>query len=147
MTVLMGWNDESHVDIAAMMAEQQVADYGTVMFALFGSASNLTSRRSSDDKASEVASDVAGFYEILKRSSEEGDPSLDEEYVLDESDFDAATRVDAVTRILGRRFEQSESIQGEVLFQVFYQCENYEWGARRYRRALIGTPIWVQRSS
>ena len=85
-TVLMGWQDRSHVDIAAMMTRTHVEDVGSVLVGLFGSISNYTWRVPKSEGLGEIPSDVAGLYEILDRTAEDGDPTLDPERVEDEAD-------------------------------------------------------------
>jgi hypothetical protein len=81
LTVLLGWERAANVDIAAMMTKHEDESAGRVLIALFGSASNYTSRRPRDDGLSDTPSDVAGLYEILDRTSERRDPALHREWV------------------------------------------------------------------
>ena len=66
MTVLMGWKDTSHVEIAAMKAEVSDPEAGKVLVALFGSASNYRGRKPTNDGMAEIPSDVDGLYGILE---------------------------------------------------------------------------------
>lgn len=82
MTVLKGWAQMSHVEIAAMKAEVDDPDNGKVLVALFGSASNYRGRRPMSDGLAEIPSDIDGLPGILERTRESADPQIDN-YMLD----------------------------------------------------------------
>jgi hypothetical protein len=143
LTVLMGWLDRSHVDIAAMMTIVEVPEAGSVLVGLFGSASNYVWRKPKDDGLGEIPSDVAGLYEILDRTAEDEDPTIDPERVTDEADVIPESRPDTVIRLLSDRFKGFREQRVEILFQVFYRYDNFRYAGARFDRVLIGAPIWV----
>jgi hypothetical protein len=74
LTVLMGWEGRSKVEIAAMMAEVEVEGIGRTFVALFGSASNYSGRRPKNSDEGSIPSDIDGLYGILDATREPNDP-------------------------------------------------------------------------
>lgn len=142
-TVLMGWRDRSHVDIAAMMTRTHVEDVGSVLVGLFGSISNYMWRVPKSEDFGEIPSDVTGLYEILDRTAENGDPTLDAERVEHEVDVIPESRADTVLRLLGDRFKGFRRERLDLLIEVFYCFDDYSFGGCHFDRVLIGAPVWV----
>lgn len=139
MTVLMGWETVSNVEIAVMKAEVNDPDAGKVLVALFGSASNYRGRKPVTDGLAEIPSDVDGLYGILERTRESVDPQIG----YDELDRDIGhspdSRADTAVRLLGERFKGFKQRRLDVLMQTFCFVEDIE----PYDLVILGAPIWV----
>jgi len=134
----MGWQDKSHVDIAAMKAERDSED-GRLLVALFGSASNYRGRKPQNDDLPEIPSDVDGLYGILERTRESWDPVIDNDFLDRDIGWDPAGRADTARRLFDTRFTGFRQDRFDVLLQSFCQVE--EVGP--YARVIIGAPVWV----
>jgi hypothetical protein len=140
VTVLMGWADTSHVEIAAMKAELNDPEAGRVLVALFGSASNYRGTKPTEDGLVEIPSDVDGLYGILNRTREPGDPEiLDQELDRDIGHSPSSRADSAVTLLLGKRFTVFREGRFKLLMQVFCTQENTE----PYDLVILGAPVWV----
>ncbi|WP_035391445.1 DUF7019 family protein [Ferrimicrobium acidiphilum] len=139
LTVHMGWQTTSNVEIAVMKADVNVPDVGKVLVALFGSASNYRGRRPVSDGSAEIPSDVDGLYGILERTRELADPQIDH-YELDRDlGHSPDTRADTAVSLLGQRFKGFEQRRLDVLMQRFCVAKDIE----PYDLVILGAPIWV----
>jgi len=145
LTVLLGWEEASHVKIAAMMGRHEDETAGHVLLALFGSMSNYSGRQPEAKVLPEIPSDVASLYVIIDRSSEPRDPSVERYRVEDESEINPRSRADSVIRLLDHRFKGFRRERLEVLMKVFYVVDDY-WYFREehFDRVLIGAPVWAR---
>jgi hypothetical protein len=139
MTVLRGWADTSHVEIAVMKAEVQDPEAGRVLVALFGSASNYRSRKPISDGMTEIPSDVDGLYGILERTREPRDPSIANNELDRDIGHSPSSRADTAVRLLGQRFEGFSEGRFDVLLQHFCSDED----TKPYGRVILGAPVWV----
>jgi len=144
ITVLGGWKDQWHVEIAAMKAEVVDPEVGRVFVAMFGSASNYLGRKPVADELAEVPSDVDGLYGILDRTREFEDPAI-ENYFLDRDlGYTPSSRAEIAERMLnGPRFRGIRSERFDVLMQSFSTDES----TKPYDLVILGTPIWIAKSS
>jgi hypothetical protein len=143
LTVLHGWDDQSHVDIAAMFSEDQIPDVGSVLIALFGSASNYVGRRPRDDGVNEIPSDVDGLYGILDRTREQADPRIAEHFLDRDPGHTSEGRVDIALGLARDRFRGFERRRLDLLMRIFYCVDHYSAGRVHYDRVLIGAPVWA----
>jgi hypothetical protein len=140
LTVLMGWKDASHVEIAAMKAEMIVPEAGRVLVALFGSASNYRGRKPISDQLAEIPSDVDGLYGILDRTREPGDPEIRSDFLDRDIGHSPGSRTDTAVRLLnGSRFTRFHEDHFDVLIRVFCTDESTE----PYDLVILGAPVWV----
>jgi hypothetical protein len=126
-----------------MMTRTHVEDVGSVLVGLFGSISNYMWRVPKSEDFGEIPSDVTGLYEILDRTAENGDPTLDAERVEHEVDVIPESRADTVLRLLGDRFKGFRRERLDLLIEVFYCFDDYSFGGCHFDRVLIGAPVWV----
>lgn len=139
MTVHMGWQSASNVEIAVMKAEVNDPDAGKVLVALFGSASNYRGTKPFSDGLAEIPSDVDGLYGILERTRELEDPQI-EHYELDRDlGHTPDNRADTAVRLLGERFKGYEQRRLDVLLQNFCIADNI----KPYDLVILGVPVWV----
>jgi len=139
MTVLMGWADTSHVEIAAMKAEVNHPEAGKVLVALFGSASNYRGRKPISDGLAEIPSDVDGLYGILERTREPKDPKIRYDYLDHDIGHSPNSRADTAIRLLGERFTGFREGRFDLLIQSF--CIDEDTDA--YDLVILGAPVWV----
>ena len=139
MTVLMGWADTSHVEIAAMKAEVNDPEAGRVLVALFGSASNYRGRKPVSDGLTEIPSDVDGLYGILDRTREPRDPEISNRYLDRDIGHSPSSRADTAFRLLGERFTGFREGRFDLLMQSFCIDDSYE----PYDLVILGAPVWV----
>ncbi len=139
VTVHMGWETASNVEIAVMKAEVNDPDIGKVLVALFGSASNYRGRKPVSDGSAEIPSDVDGLYGILERTRESADPRIDN-YELDRDlGHSSDSRADTAVSLLNDRFKGFKQRRLDVLMQTFCLAEDIE----PYDLVILGAPIWV----
>jgi hypothetical protein len=139
MTVLMGWEDASHVEIAAMKAEVNDPEAGRVLVALFGSASNYRGRKPISDGLAEIPSDVDGLYGILDRTREPRDRKISNEYLDRDTGHSPSSRADTAARLLGERFTGFREGHFDLLMQSFCIDER----TKPYDLVILGAPVWV----
>jgi hypothetical protein len=140
MTVLMGWKDTSHVEIAAMKAEVEDPERGKILVALFGSASNYTGRKPVPDELREIPSDVDGLYGILSRTSEPGDPEIRDDFLDRDLGYEPRGKVDTAVRLLGgSRFAGFRQDRFDLLMQVFVAADDM----KPYDLVIVGAPVWI----
>ena len=139
MTVLMGWEDTSHVEIAAMKAEVSDPEAGKVLVALFGSASNYRGRKPTNDGMAEIPSDVDGLYGILERTREPKDPEIRYDYLDRDIGHSPNSRADTAIRVLGKRFRGIREGRFDLLMQSFCTDED----TKPYDLVVLGAPVWI----
>jgi hypothetical protein len=139
MTVLMGWADTTHVEIAAMQAEVNDPEAGRVLVALFGSASNYRGRKPTSDGLAEIPSDVDGLYGILDRTREAGDPPIRNDYLDRDIGHSPSSRADTAVRLLGKRFTGFREGRFDLLMQSF--CIDHS--TEPFDLVVLGAPVWV----
>ena len=117
-----GWTGE----VACYRGELVTADGDRVFVALFGTASNIVGRRSADDAEGESPSDVYGLYGLLNAAREEGDPSVDDDYLWD--DYTVADQLRADIAIQHATVgAQRDRGRLEFLAKVFLDVEDQRW--------------------
>lgn len=119
MTVLLGWKDQSHVEIAAMSTVCRIPELGSVFVALFGSASNYTGRRVKKHAAREIPSDVDGLYGLLQATREANDPVIADAYLDRDDGHSDDSRIDLAIRLMRDRFSSQSTRVVDVLIQPF----------------------------
>lgn len=139
VTVLRGWEDTTHVEIAAMKAEENDHEAGRVLVALFGSASNYRGMKPTDDGLAEIPSDVDGLYGILNRTRERGDPEILNQELDRDVGHSPSSRADTAVRLLGNRFTGFREDRVKLLMQRFCTDETTE----PYDLVILGAPVWV----
>jgi hypothetical protein len=140
VTVLMGWQGMSHVEIAAMKAEVDDPESGKIFVALFGSAANYEGRKPVPDELPEIPSDIDGLYGILNRVREPADPEIDDHYLDRDIAYDQDVRAqEAVGLLNGSRFEGGREGLFTVLIKRFIYSENIE----PYNAVIVGSPVWI----
>jgi hypothetical protein len=139
VTVFMGWVDITHVPIAAMKAQVDDPESGKVLVALFGSASNYTAMKPTEDGSGGYPSDVDGLYSILDRTQEPGDPEILSERLDRDVGHDRSSRVDTAIRVL----EGFKGL-GEGRFEVLMRYFCGEEVGKPYGRVILGAPVWVR---
>jgi hypothetical protein len=140
MPVLRGWQDATHVEIAAMKAELEDPESGRVLVALFGSASNYRGRKPIDDGLVEIPSDVDGLYGILERTREPGDPVIEDEELDRDIGHTPDGRADTAVRLMAGRFKGFHEERLDVLMKPYCTSE----GTKQYDQVIVGTPLWVR---
>lgn len=143
LTVLMGWEKSTHVEIAAMQAVVDVPEVGTTLVALFGSASNYSGRRPRPSEPGEIPSDVDGLYGLLEATREARDPVIQKDRLWDDARHSPESRADLVVRLAETRFRGFASRRLDILMRVFTSVDAYQWGSTCYDRVLIGAPVWA----
>jgi hypothetical protein len=140
VTVLGGWKDQTHVEIAAMKAEVVDADVGRVFVAMFGSASNYIGRKLIPDELAETPSDIDGLYGILDRTRELEDPEIDDHFLDRDLGYSPNGRTQEAASLLnGPRFRGSQSKRFDVLMQSFCTDES----TKPYDLVILGAPVWI----
>lgn len=143
LTVYRGWQQRTHVRIAAMLSVVSVGDVGSVLVALFGSESNYTWMRPADNDRSEIPSDVDGLYGLLNAARELSDPQIEEHFLEGDPGHNDYSRADLVVRLLHDRYEGFGVRRLDVLAKVFHCVDDYSYGGSHYDRVLIGSPVWA----
>lgn len=105
LTVLRGWQDRTHVRIAALLTVVPVNGLGSVLVALFGRESNYTWIRPRDNGLSEIPSDVDGLYGLLSSIREPSDPKIEEHFLDRDPGHNDYSRADLVVGLLRDRYK------------------------------------------
>lgn len=143
LTVHQGWRERTNVKIAAMLSVVSVGDVGSVLVALFGSASNYMWMRPANNDHNEIPSDVDGLYGLLNAASELSDPQIEEHFLEWDPRHDDRSRADLVVGVLRDQYERFRGCRLDVLARVFHCIDDYSYGGLHYDRVLIGSPVWA----